>query len=77
MLLAGSLGGGHAVVGGQDEVLGAVCAVFGDVVVLHIPRRLFKQAIAEYAQLAAAARAYLRGRRTSAGVVEEVLSNVE
>lgn len=36
-----------------------------------------KQAIAEYAELAATARAYLRGRRTGAGVVEEVLCTVE
>jgi uncharacterized protein (TIGR02646 family) len=36
-----------------------------------------KQAIAEYAQLAATARCYLRGRRTGDGVVEEVLTTVE
>lgn len=36
-----------------------------------------KQAITEYAQLAATARSYLRGRRTGDGVVEEVLNTVE
>jgi hypothetical protein len=36
-----------------------------------------KQAIAEYAQLAATARSYLRGRRAGDGVVEEVLGTIE
>jgi uncharacterized protein (TIGR02646 family) len=38
---------------------------------------VLKQAIAEYAQLAATARSYLRGRRTGVGMVEEVLNTVE